>query len=164
MLSHLGQLVSFESIFSFGSIFVSFRLIVIWFKEIVSFDSLVPFSNNSFSPSRAQWKMKELPFSSSSSPSSTSGSLYARFELDDGPSTPSPVGVQFFVDGALLSGIDLQLQGNGGFISYSVARSMSVCLSVCLSVSICLSVGLIFFACLYDFLSVFLWRIDGRIC
>ena len=56
--------------------------------------------------------MKEL---SSSSPSSSSGSLYARFELDDGPSTPSPVGVQFFVDGASLSGIDLLLMGNGKF-------------------------------------------------
>ena len=45
------------------------------------------------------------------------GCLRAKFDLADGPSTPSTVAVQFICEGTTLSGIDFELVGLGYRVS-----------------------------------------------
>ncbi|KGL92593.1 FCH domain only protein 2, partial [Charadrius vociferus] len=44
---------------------------------------------------------------------SCSGSLRAKFELSEGPSKPATLAVQFISEGSTLSGVDVELVGNG---------------------------------------------------
>uniref|UniRef100_A0A7N9AL21 FCH and mu domain containing endocytic adaptor 2 n=1 Tax=Mastacembelus armatus TaxID=205130 RepID=A0A7N9AL21_9TELE len=49
-------------------------------------------------------------------------SLRAKFDLSNGPSTPSTLAVQFMNEGTTLSGVDMELQGTGYRISLSKKR------------------------------------------
>lgn len=51
-----------------------------------------------------------------------SGSLRAKFELSNGPSTPSTLAVQFMNEGSTLSGVDMDLQGAGYRLSLNKKR------------------------------------------
>uniref|UniRef100_A0A8C1M0I5 FCH and mu domain containing endocytic adaptor 2 n=1 Tax=Cyprinus carpio TaxID=7962 RepID=A0A8C1M0I5_CYPCA len=52
----------------------------------------------------------------------SSGSLRAKFELSDGPSIPATLAVQFFSEGSLLSGVDVELVGSGYRLSLNKKR------------------------------------------
>ncbi|XP_041474946.1 F-BAR domain only protein 2-like isoform X2 [Lytechinus variegatus] len=52
---------------------------------------------------RVLWKIGEIP------PGGESGTLRARFELEEGPSKPATLAVQFSSEGATLSGADIEL-------------------------------------------------------
>ncbi|XP_057188874.1 SH3-containing GRB2-like protein 3-interacting protein 1 isoform X1 [Triplophysa rosa] len=56
------------------------------------------------------WKIPEL---SQRSENGGVGALLARFQLDEGPSKPSQLAVQFTSEGSTLSGCDFQLVGSG---------------------------------------------------
>ncbi|KAJ7988313.1 hypothetical protein DPEC_G00322280, partial [Dallia pectoralis] len=62
------------------------------------------------------WKLSDL---SERSDNEGSGSLRAKFELSDGPSTPSTLAVQFVSEGSTLSGVDMELLGSGYRLSLS---------------------------------------------
>lgn len=50
------------------------------------------------------------------------GTLRAKFELSNGPSTPSTLAVQFLNEGTTLSGADMELQGSGYRLSLNKKR------------------------------------------
>uniref|UniRef100_A0A8C6UYY2 FCH and mu domain containing endocytic adaptor 2 n=1 Tax=Neogobius melanostomus TaxID=47308 RepID=A0A8C6UYY2_9GOBI len=56
------------------------------------------------------WKLNDI---SDKVDNDGSGSLRAKFELSNGPSTPSTLAVQFMNEGSTLSGVDMELQGSG---------------------------------------------------
>ena len=59
-------------------------------------------------------------------PPPASGSLHAKFDIQEGPSVPKPTGVQFVCEGATLSGVGLEVAGSGGYrISLLKFKSIS---------------------------------------
>ena len=50
------------------------------------------------------------------------GSLRAKFELSNGPSSPSTLAVQFMNEASTLSGVDMELQGAGYRLSLNKKR------------------------------------------
>lgn len=65
------------------------------------------------------WKLNDI---SNKADSEGSGSLRAKFELSNGPSTPSTLAVQFMNEGSTLSGVDMELQGSGYRLSLNKKR------------------------------------------
>ncbi|XP_044031278.1 F-BAR domain only protein 2 isoform X2 [Siniperca chuatsi] len=65
------------------------------------------------------WKLNDI---SEKSENEGAGSLRAKFELSDGPSTPSTLAVQFMSEGSTLSGVDMELQGTGYRLSLNKKR------------------------------------------
>ncbi|XP_061657007.1 F-BAR domain only protein 2 isoform X4 [Syngnathoides biaculeatus] len=65
------------------------------------------------------WKLSDI---SEKSENEGAGSLRAKFEVSDGPSTPSTLAVQFLSEGGTLSGVDVELQGGGYRLSLSKKR------------------------------------------
>uniref|UniRef100_A0A667YPA5 SH3-containing GRB2-like protein 3-interacting protein 1 n=1 Tax=Myripristis murdjan TaxID=586833 RepID=A0A667YPA5_9TELE len=59
---------------------------------------------------RILWKIPDI---SQKSENGGVGSLLARFQLNEGPSKPSPLAVQFTSEGSTLSGCDIELAGPG---------------------------------------------------
>ncbi|XP_078525072.1 SH3-containing GRB2-like protein 3-interacting protein 1 [Lissotriton helveticus] len=59
---------------------------------------------------RILWKIPEI---SQKSENGGVGSLLARFQLSEGPSTPAPLALQFTSEGCTLSGCDIELFGAG---------------------------------------------------
>ncbi|XP_069498070.1 SH3-containing GRB2-like protein 3-interacting protein 1 isoform X11 [Ambystoma mexicanum] len=59
---------------------------------------------------RILWKLPEI---SQKSENGGVGSLLARFQLSEGPSTPAPLALQFTSEGCTLSGCDIELLGAG---------------------------------------------------
>ncbi|KAM3939563.1 F-BAR domain only protein 2 isoform 1-T1 [Leptodactylus fuscus] len=59
---------------------------------------------------KAFWKISVI---SEKSENGGSGSLRAKFDISEGPSTPSTLAVQFMSDGSTLSGVDVELVGTG---------------------------------------------------
>lgn len=53
------------------------------------------------------------------------GTLRARLELNDGPSTPATLAAQFNCEGTTLSGIEFELQGGGYRLSLVKRRFVS---------------------------------------
>ncbi|XP_041914615.1 F-BAR domain only protein 2 isoform X3 [Alosa sapidissima] len=68
---------------------------------------------------KSLWKLGDI---SEKSEDEGSGSLRAKFELSDGPSTPATLAVQFFSEGSTLSGADLELLGAGYRLSLNKKR------------------------------------------
>ncbi|XP_058432560.1 F-BAR domain only protein 1 isoform X2 [Marmota monax] len=68
---------------------------------------LQPAATWSLEEKRFMWKLPDV------SEAAGSGHLSASWEPLSGPSTPSPVAAQFTSEGATLSGVDLELVGNG---------------------------------------------------
>lgn len=71
---------------------------------------------------RVLWKFTEL---SQHSDNHGVGSIRARFELENGPSTPATISTQFNCEGTTLSGIDFQLIGSGYRLSLVKRRFVS---------------------------------------
>ncbi|XP_049415935.1 F-BAR domain only protein 2 isoform X8 [Epinephelus fuscoguttatus] len=65
------------------------------------------------------WKLSDI---SEKSENEGAGTLRAKFELSDGPSSPSTLAVQFMNEGSTLSGVDMELQGTGYRLSLSKKR------------------------------------------
>uniref|UniRef100_A0A1A8F4L1 FCH domain only 2 n=1 Tax=Nothobranchius korthausae TaxID=1143690 RepID=A0A1A8F4L1_9TELE len=65
------------------------------------------------------WKLSDI---SEKSENEGAGSLRAKFDLSDGPSSPSTLAVQFMNDGSTLSGVDMELQGSGYRLSLNKKR------------------------------------------
>ncbi|XP_067106081.1 F-BAR domain only protein 2 isoform X9 [Osmerus mordax] len=65
---------------------------------------------------KSLWKLSDI------SDNEGSGSLRAKFELSDGPSTPSTLAVQFMSEGSTLSGVDMELPGSGYRLSLNKKR------------------------------------------
>uniref|UniRef100_A0A8C7LHU4 FCH and mu domain containing endocytic adaptor 2 n=1 Tax=Oncorhynchus mykiss TaxID=8022 RepID=A0A8C7LHU4_ONCMY len=65
------------------------------------------------------WKLNDI---SEKSDNEGSGSLRAKFELSDGPSTPTTLAVQFMSEGSTLSGVDIELLGTGYRLSLNKKR------------------------------------------
>ncbi|KAL0965225.1 hypothetical protein UPYG_G00278430 [Umbra pygmaea] len=65
------------------------------------------------------WKLNDV---SEKSDNEGSGSLRAKFELSEGPSTPSTLAVQFVCEASTLSGVDMELLGAGYRLSLSKKR------------------------------------------
>uniref|UniRef100_A0A8C6UWW1 F-BAR domain only protein 2 n=1 Tax=Neogobius melanostomus TaxID=47308 RepID=A0A8C6UWW1_9GOBI len=75
------------------------------------------------------WKLNDI---SDKVDNDGSGSLRAKFELSNGPSTPSTLAVQFMNEGSTLSGVDMELQGSGYRLSlikkrFATGRYMADC-------------------------------------
>uniref|UniRef100_A0A6Q2Z870 F-BAR domain only protein 2 n=1 Tax=Esox lucius TaxID=8010 RepID=A0A6Q2Z870_ESOLU len=75
------------------------------------------------------WKLSDI---SERSDNEGSGSLRAKFELSDGPSSPSTLAVQFVSEGSTLSGVDMDLLGTGYRLSlnkkrFATGRYMAEC-------------------------------------
>ncbi|XP_077944999.1 F-BAR domain only protein 2 isoform X10 [Gasterosteus aculeatus] len=68
---------------------------------------------------KSLWKLSDI---SEKSENEGAGSLRAKFELSDGPSTPTPLAVQFMSEGSTLSGVDMELQGPGYRLSLNKKR------------------------------------------
>ena len=56
------------------------------------------------------------------SENSTQGSIRAKFTLSDSKSTPSTTAIQFIAEGATLSGVELELLGQGYRVSLAKKR------------------------------------------
>ncbi|KAL2100343.1 hypothetical protein ACEWY4_004737 [Coilia grayii] len=69
--------------------------------------------------SKCLWKLGDI---SEKSEDEGSGSLRAKFELTEGPSSPATLAVQFFSEGSTLSGADLELLGAGYRLSLNKKR------------------------------------------
>uniref|UniRef100_A0A673AKZ8 F-BAR domain only protein 2 n=1 Tax=Sphaeramia orbicularis TaxID=375764 RepID=A0A673AKZ8_9TELE len=65
------------------------------------------------------WKLNDI---SEKSENEGSGSLRAKFDLSNGPSSPSTLAVQFMNEGSTLSGVDMELQGSGFRLSLNKKR------------------------------------------
>ncbi|KAK5852374.1 hypothetical protein PBY51_023846 [Eleginops maclovinus] len=65
------------------------------------------------------WKLNDI---SEKSENEGSGSLRAKFELSDGPSSFSTLAVQFMSEGSTLSGVDMELLGAGFRLSLNKKR------------------------------------------
>ncbi|XP_073333795.1 F-BAR domain only protein 2-like [Pagrus major] len=65
------------------------------------------------------WKLSDI---SEKSENEGAGSLRAKFELSNGPSSPSTLAVQFMSDGSTLSGVDMDLLGSGYRLSLNKKR------------------------------------------
>ncbi|XP_042158448.1 F-BAR domain only protein 2 isoform X10 [Oncorhynchus tshawytscha] len=68
---------------------------------------------------KSLWKLNDI---SEKSDNEGSGSLRAKFELSDGPSTPTTLAVQFMSEGSTLSGVDIELLGTGYRLSLNKKR------------------------------------------
>uniref|UniRef100_A0A8C7JTQ7 F-BAR domain only protein 2 n=1 Tax=Oncorhynchus kisutch TaxID=8019 RepID=A0A8C7JTQ7_ONCKI len=68
---------------------------------------------------KSLWKLSDI---SEKSDNEGSGSLRAKFELSDGPSTPTTLAVQFMSEGSTLSGVDMELLGVGYRLSLNKKR------------------------------------------
>eukprot|EP00731_Ephydatia_muelleri_P018986 Em0011g1026a len=69
------------------------------------------------------WKIGDLQ---PQGPTPASGSLHAKFDIQEGPSVPKPTGVQFVCEGVTLSGVGLDVAGSGGYrISLLKFKSIS---------------------------------------
>nr|XP_046174191.1 F-BAR domain only protein 2-like isoform X5 [Oncorhynchus gorbuscha] len=68
---------------------------------------------------KSLWKLSDI---SEKSDNEGSGSLRAKFELSDGPSTPTTLAVQFMSEGSTLSGVDMELLGAGYRLSLNKKR------------------------------------------
>ncbi|XP_029565786.1 F-BAR domain only protein 2 isoform X5 [Salmo trutta] len=68
---------------------------------------------------KSLWKLSDI---SEKSDNEGSGSLRAKFELSDGPSTPTTLAVQFMSEGSTLSGVDMELLGTGYRLSLNKKR------------------------------------------
>ncbi|CAB1318826.1 unnamed protein product [Coregonus sp. 'balchen'] len=68
---------------------------------------------------KSLWKLSDI---SEKSDNEGSGSLRAKFELSDGPSTPTTLAVQFMSEGSTLSGVDIELLGTGYRLSLNKKR------------------------------------------
>lgn len=71
---------------------------------------------------RIVWKFTEL---SQHSENNGVGSMLARYDLENGPGTPSTISAQFNCEGTTLSGIDFQLVGVGYRLSLVKRRFVS---------------------------------------
>ncbi|XP_014914084.1 F-BAR domain only protein 2 isoform X10 [Poecilia latipinna] len=69
--------------------------------------------------SKCLWKLSDI---SEKSENEGAGSLRAKFELSNGPSSPSTLAVQFMNEGSTLSGVDMDLQGTGYRLSLNKKR------------------------------------------
>uniref|UniRef100_A0A673AHW9 Uncharacterized protein n=1 Tax=Sphaeramia orbicularis TaxID=375764 RepID=A0A673AHW9_9TELE len=69
------------------------------------------------------WKLNDI---SEKSENEGSGSLRAKFDLSNGPSSPSTLAVQFMNEGSTLSGVDMELQGSGFRLSLNKKRFATV--------------------------------------
>uniref|UniRef100_A0A8C6V037 F-BAR domain only protein 2 n=1 Tax=Neogobius melanostomus TaxID=47308 RepID=A0A8C6V037_9GOBI len=94
------------------------------------------------------WKLNDI---SDKVDNDGSGSLRAKFELSNGPSTPSTLAVQFMNEGSTLSGVDMELQGSGYRLSLIKKRFATGWLDF--SISVCF-----FFHTNSGFVSVFVGR------
>ncbi|XP_056146249.1 F-BAR domain only protein 2 [Lampris incognitus] len=65
------------------------------------------------------WKLNDI---SEKSENEGTGSLRAKFDLSNGPSTPTTLAVQFMSEGSTLSGVDMELQGTGYRLSLNKKR------------------------------------------
>ncbi|XP_055009445.1 F-BAR domain only protein 2 isoform X2 [Boleophthalmus pectinirostris] len=65
------------------------------------------------------WKLSDI---SDKADNEGSGSVRAKFELSNGPSTPSTLAVQFMNEGSTLSGVDMELHGSGYRLSLNKKR------------------------------------------
>ncbi|XP_072310554.1 F-BAR domain only protein 2 [Eucyclogobius newberryi] len=65
------------------------------------------------------WKLSDI---SDKSDNEGSGSVRAKFELSNGPSTPSTLAVQFMSEGSTLSGVNMELHGSGYRLSLNKKR------------------------------------------
>uniref|UniRef100_A0A3Q4ARJ3 F-BAR domain only protein 2 n=1 Tax=Mola mola TaxID=94237 RepID=A0A3Q4ARJ3_MOLML len=65
------------------------------------------------------WKLSDI---SEKSENEGAGSLRAKFELSNGPSSPSTLAVQFMNEASTLSGVDMELQGTGYRLSLNKKR------------------------------------------
>ncbi|XP_034566041.1 F-BAR domain only protein 2 isoform X2 [Notolabrus celidotus] len=65
------------------------------------------------------WKLSDI---SEKSENEGAGSLRAKFELSNGPSSPSTLAVQFMSEGGTLSGADMELLGTGYRLSLNKKR------------------------------------------
>ena len=63
---------------------------------------------------RAVWKIGDV---SEGSEGAGQGTLRAKFDLAEGPSSPRPVAVQFISEGVTMSGVDFELAGPGYRVS-----------------------------------------------
>nr|XP_023840147.1 F-BAR domain only protein 2 isoform X3 [Salvelinus alpinus] len=68
---------------------------------------------------KSLWKLNDI---SEKSENEGSGSLRAKFDLSDGPSTPTTLAVQFMSEGSTLSGVDIELLGTGYRLSLNKKR------------------------------------------
>lgn len=68
---------------------------------------------------RAAWKLDDI---SEVSENGSQGCIRAKFDLKSGPSIPATTAIQFVCEGALLSGVDFELIGNGYRISLAKKR------------------------------------------
>uniref|UniRef100_A0A4W5RA59 F-BAR domain only protein 2 n=1 Tax=Hucho hucho TaxID=62062 RepID=A0A4W5RA59_9TELE len=68
---------------------------------------------------KSLWKLSDI---SEKSDNEGSGSLRAKFELSNGPSTPTTLAVQFMSEGSTLSGVDIELLGTGYRLSLNKKR------------------------------------------
>lgn len=71
---------------------------------------------------RLVWNFTDI---SQNSPDGGVGTLRARLELGDGPSTPALLSTQFNCEGTTLSGIEFELQGSGYRLSLVKRRFVS---------------------------------------
>ncbi|XP_056875147.1 F-BAR domain only protein 2 isoform X11 [Takifugu flavidus] len=85
---------------------------------VTSMQSLPPSIWNS-EQSKCLWKLSDI---SEKSENEGAGTLRAKFELSNGPSTPSTLAVQFLNEGTTLSGADMELQGSGYRLSLNKKR------------------------------------------
>ncbi|XP_029371102.1 F-BAR domain only protein 2 isoform X2 [Echeneis naucrates] len=77
--------------------------------------------NSTWNPeqNKCLWRLSDI---SEKSENEGAGSLRAKFELSNGPSSPSTLAVQFMNEGSTLSGVDMELQGAGYRLSLSKKR------------------------------------------
>ncbi|KAM6985461.1 F-BAR domain only protein 2 isoform 2-T2 [Aplochiton taeniatus] len=68
---------------------------------------------------KSLWKLGEI---SDKSENEGAGSVRAKFELSDGPTTPSTLAVQFMSEGSTLSGVEMDLLGTGYRLSLNKKR------------------------------------------
>ncbi|XP_056287977.1 F-BAR domain only protein 2 isoform X2 [Pseudoliparis swirei] len=86
--------------------------------EVTNMQSL---PNSVWNPeqNKCLWKLSDI---SEKSDNEGAGSLRAKFELSDGPSSPTTLAVQFMSEGSTLSGVDLELLGPGYRLSLNKKR------------------------------------------
>ncbi|KAJ0012927.1 hypothetical protein NQD34_017261 [Periophthalmus magnuspinnatus] len=83
---------------------------------VTSMQSL-PNSIWSSDQNKCLWKLSDI-----SDKADNEGSVRAKFELSNGPSTPSTLAVQFMNEGSTLSGVDMELHGSGYRLSLNKKR------------------------------------------
>ena len=66
---------------------------------------------------RAVWRLGDFPGPACEESSGLRGSITAKMAVVDGPSSPTPVAMQFVCEGCNLSGADFELAGPGYRVS-----------------------------------------------